>query len=147
MLSPKLGYLLSASLLGIISGTSTSTAEVLLPTTKELVTLPYPITLATTLNDFVSPEFRLTVHVIVRVIGSYTPPSAEISSKPSPKTSRTTTLLALTLPALVTLTVYVTSSPKLGFSMSAVLLGIISGTVMFTELVLFPTVTLLVKTP
>ena len=147
MLSPKLGYLLSASLLGIISGTSTSTAEVLLPTTKELVTFPYPITLATTLNDFVSPEFRLTVHVIVRVIGLYTPPSAEISSKPSPKTSRTTTLLALTLPALVTLTVYVTSSPKLGFSMSAVLLGIISGTVMFTELVLFPTVTLLVKTP
>ena len=138
---------MSASLLGIISGTSTSTAEVLLPTTKELVTLPYPITLATTLNDFVSPEFRLTVHVIVRVIGSYTPPSAEISSKPSPKTSWTTTLLALTLPALVTLTVYVTSSPKLGFSMSAVLLGIISGTVMFTELVLFPTVTLLVKTP
>ena len=138
---------MSASLLGIISGTSTSTAEVLLPTTKELVTLPYPITLATTLNDFVSPEFRLTVHVIVRVIGSYTPPSAEISSKPSPKTSRTTTLLALTLPALVTLTVYVTSSPKLGFSMSAVLLGIISGTVMFTELVLFRTVTLLVKTP
>ena len=138
---------MSASLLGIISGTSTSTVEVLLPTTKELVTLPYPITLATTLNDFVSPEFRLTVHVIVRVIGSYTPPSAEISSKPSPKTSRTTTLLALTLPALVTLTVYVTSSPKLGFSMSAVLLGIISGTVMFTELVLFPTVTLLVKTP
>ncbi len=93
---------MSASLLGIISGTSTSTVEVLLPTTKELVTLPYPITLATTLNDFVSPEFRLTVHVIVRVIGSYTPPSAEISSKPSPKTSRTTTLLALTLPALVT---------------------------------------------
>ena len=138
---------MSASLLGIISGTSTSTVEVLLPTTKELVTLPYPITLATTLNDFVSPEFRLTVHVIVRVIGLYTPPSAEISSKPSPKTSRTTTLLALTLPALVTLTVYVTSSPKLGFSMSAVLLGIISGTVMFTELVLFPTVTLLVKTP
>ena len=138
---------MSASLLGIISGTSTSTVEVLLPTTKELVTLPYPITLATTLNDFVSPEFRLTVHVIVRVIGSYTPPSAEISSKPSPKTSWTTTLLALTLPALVTLTVYVTSSPKLGFSMSAVLLGIISGTVMFTELVLFPTVTLLVKTP
>ena len=130
---------MSASLLGIISGTSTSTVEVLLPTTKELVTLPYPITLATTLNDFVSPEFRLTVHVIVRVIGLYTPPSAEISSKPSPKTSRTTTL--------VTLTVYVTSSPKLGFSMSAVLLGIISGTVMFTELVLFPTVTLLVKTP
>ena len=147
MLSPKLGALLLASLLGIISGTLTSTAEVLLPTTKELVTFPYPITLATTLNDFVSPEFRLTVHVIVRVIGSYTPPSAEISSKPSPKTSWTTTLLALTLPALVTLTVYVTSSPKLGFSMSAVLLGIISGTVMFTELVLFPTVTLLVKTP
>ena len=87
MLSPKLGYLLSASLLGIISGTSTSTAEVLLPTTKELVTFPYPITLATTLNDFVSPEFRLTVHVIVRVLSSYTPPSAEISSKPSPKTS------------------------------------------------------------
>ena len=87
MLSPKLGYLLSASLLGIISGTSTSTAEVLLPTTKELVIFPYPITLATTLNDFVSPEFRLTVHVIVRVIGLYTPPSAEISSKPSPKTS------------------------------------------------------------
>ena len=138
---------MSASLLGIISGTSTSTVEVLLPTTKELVTLPYPITLATTLNDFVSPEFRLTVHVIVRVIGLYTPPSAEISSKSSPKTSWTTTLLALTLPALVTLTVYVTSSPKLGFSMSAVLLGIISGTVMFTELVLFPTVTLLVKTP
>ena len=147
MLSPKLGYLLSASLLGIISGTSTSTAEVLLPTTKELVTFPYPITLATTLNDFVSPEFRLTVHVIVRVIGLYTPPSAEISSKPSPKTSQTATLTALDLPTFVMLTVYVTSSPKLGFSMSAVLLGIISGTVMFTELVLFPTVTLLVKTP
>ena len=143
MLSPKLGYLLSASLLGIISGTSTSTAEVLLPTTKELVTFPYPITLATTLNDFVSPEFRLTVHVI----GLYTPPSAEISSKPSPKTSRTATLTASDLPTFVMLTVYVTSSPKLGFSMSAVLLGIISGTVMFTELVLFPTVTLLVKTP
>ena len=87
MLSPKLGALLLASLPGIISGTLTSTAEVLLPTTKELVTFPYPITLATTLNDLVSPEFRLTVHVIVRVLSSYTPPSAEISSKPSPKTS------------------------------------------------------------
>ena len=147
MLSPKLGALLLASLLGIISGTLTSTAEVLLPTTKELVTFPYPITLATTLNDLVSPEFRLTVHVIVRVLSSYTPPSAEISSKPSPKTSWTTTLLALTLPALVTLTVYVISSPKLGLSILAVLSGIISGTVMFTKLVLLPIVTLLFKTP
>ena len=78
---------MSTVLSGVISGTVTFLLNVLLPTTKELVTFPYPITLATTLNDFVSPEFRLTVHVIVRVIGLYTPPSAEISSKPSPKTS------------------------------------------------------------
>ena len=43
---------MSTVLSGVISGTVTFLLNVLLPTTKELVTFPYPITLATTLREY-----------------------------------------------------------------------------------------------
>ena len=106
------------------------------------------ITVATTLNVSVLPAATSTIHVIVLVFSSKVySPVAETNLRPLPKTSWTTTALASAFPPLVTVTVYVTLSPKLGFSMSAVLSGIISGTFTSTEALLSPTDTILVKTP
>ena len=66
--SPKLGVVLLTSLVGIISGISTFTIAVLLPTVTSLVTSVYPTILATTVNVLVSPEARLTFQVIVLVL-------------------------------------------------------------------------------
>ena len=66
--SPRLGVVLLTSLVGIISGISTFTIAVLLPTVTSLVTSVYPTILATTVNVLVSPEARLTFHVIVLVL-------------------------------------------------------------------------------
>ena len=66
--SPKLGVVLLTSLAGIISGISTFTIAVLLPTVTSLVTSVYPTILATTVNVLVSPEARLTFQVIVLVL-------------------------------------------------------------------------------
>ena len=83
---------MSASLLGIISGTSTSTTEVLLPTAKELVTLPYPTTVATTFNVLVLPAAKSTIQVTVLVFSSQTPPSEELTYlRPLPNWSTMTT--------------------------------------------------------
>ena len=67
-LSPKLGAVLLTSLVGMISGIFTVTAEVLLPTVTSLVTSVYPTILATTVNVLVSPEARSTFQVIVLVL-------------------------------------------------------------------------------
>ena len=66
--SPRLGVVLLTSLVGIISGISTFTIAVLLPTVTSLVTSVYPTILATTVNVLVSPEARLTFQVIVLVL-------------------------------------------------------------------------------
>ena len=66
--SPKLGVVLLTSLVGMISGISTFTIAVLLPTVTSLVTSVYPTILATTVNVLVSPEARLTFQVIVLVL-------------------------------------------------------------------------------
>ena len=95
-----------------------------------------------------SPLAKSTVHVTVRLKGFQTPLSEALTKvKPSSKLSTTTTCLASTTPLFVTVTVYVISSLKLGFSTSTDLPGIISGTVTTAEAVLSPTVTSLVKTP
>ena len=100
------------------------------------------------MNTLLSPLAKSTVQVTVRLKGFQTPLSEALTKvKPSSKVSTTTTCLASTTPLFVTVTVYVISSLKLGFSTSTDLAGIISGTVTSTEAVLSPTVTSLVKTP
>ena len=91
-MSPKLGFLLSAVLFGVISGTLTFILEVLLPTAKELVTLPYPTTVATTFNVLVLPAAKSTIQVTVLVFSSQTPPSEELTYlRPLPNWSTMTT--------------------------------------------------------
>ena len=100
------------------------------------------------MNTLLSPLAKSTIQVTVRLSSSKVySPVALTNLRPSPKTSRTTTCLASTTPLFVTVTVYVISSLKLGFSTSTDLAGIISGTVTSTDALLSPTVTLLVKTP
>ena len=100
------------------------------------------------MNTLLSPLAKSTVQVTVRLKGFQTPLSEAFTKvKPSSKLSTTTTCLASTTPLFVTVTVYVISSLKLGFSTSTDLARIISGTVTSTDALLSPTVTLLVKTP
>ena len=122
--------------------------NVLLPTITLLVILPYAETVVFTYKYLVSPAVKLIIQVIVRVVSLYTPPFEALTKvKPSPNLSATTTSVALTFPVLFTITVYVTLSPKFGTSMLISFPGLISGTVMFLITVLFPTTTLLDKSP
>ena len=93
-------------MLGLISGTVTLTPAVLLPTTNELVTFPYPETVAFTLNVLDSPLAKSTIQVTVRLTGSQTPLSEALTKvKPSPSLSTITTLFASPIPSLETVTV------------------------------------------
>ena len=65
ILSPKLGAVLLTSLVGIISGTVTSTEAVLSPTVTSLVKTPYSSATAVTVKSRELPAPISTTHVTV----------------------------------------------------------------------------------
>ena len=64
-LSPKLGAVLLTSLVGIISGTATSTDALLSPTVTSLVKTPYSSATAVTVKSKELPAPMSTTHVTV----------------------------------------------------------------------------------